>query len=164
MNHQEEKKNKRNGVIGTVIFHSALLILFLFVGLSYYDPPIEDGIAINFGYTPDGAGETTQAPEEVKPTPQEEVVEENTDIDEDVVTQEVDDAPAVSKEKPKTKPVEKPKEPEPDPEPQPTNELLNRLNKVKNAQGSGEGETQGGGDQGDPNGDPNSDNRTGGGG
>ena len=34
-----EKKNKRNGVIGTILFHALLLLSFLFMGLTYRIPP-----------------------------------------------------------------------------------------------------------------------------
>ena len=46
-----EKKNKRNGIIGTLLFHALLLISFLFMGLTYrIPPPPEEGISINFGF------------------------------------------------------------------------------------------------------------------
>ena len=46
-----EKKSKRNGIIGTILFHALLLIAFLFLGLTYQDPPPpEEGISINFGF------------------------------------------------------------------------------------------------------------------
>ena len=44
------KRNNKKGLIGTIIFHSALLLLFFFTGLSYtIPPPPEEGISINFG-------------------------------------------------------------------------------------------------------------------
>ena len=45
-----EKKSKRKGIIGTILFHVLLLVAFLFMGLTYQDPPpAEEGISINFG-------------------------------------------------------------------------------------------------------------------
>lgn len=160
-----ENKNKKNGLIATIIYHVALVVLFLFAGLTYLDPPPEEGIAINFGYEDDGSGNTTQsAPQQQQQAQQpEETAEE---IEEDVVTQESVDAPNVTNEKvekPAQEPVEKPKE---EPKPKPDPRLQGALDKTKNqeGQGSGEGETTGGGDQSDPNGDRNSPNRTGNGG
>ncbi|MFQ3333168.1 MAG: hypothetical protein ACI8ZH_001066, partial [Flavobacteriales bacterium] len=50
-----EKKSKRKGIIGTVLFHALLLVAFLFMGLKYQDPPpAEEGISINFGYMDEG--------------------------------------------------------------------------------------------------------------
>jgi hypothetical protein len=47
-------KNNRAGIIGTILFHVLLLILFLFVGMTYPDPPPpEEGITINFGNSED---------------------------------------------------------------------------------------------------------------
>ena len=53
-----EKKNKRKGIIGTIFFHTVLLVAFLFMGLTYQDPPPpEEGISINFGFNDQGLGE-----------------------------------------------------------------------------------------------------------
>ena len=47
-----EKKNKRNGLIGTVLFHVLLVVTFLFLGLTYrIPPPPEEGISIDFGFS-----------------------------------------------------------------------------------------------------------------
>ena len=53
-----EKKSKRKGIIGTILFHAFLLAAFLFMGLTYQDPPpAEEGISINFGFIDEGFGE-----------------------------------------------------------------------------------------------------------
>lgn len=183
-----ENKNRNKARAWTIIVHVVLLLWFALTGLKYQDPPPEEGIAINFGYEDDGSGANTQAapstpvkniPEPVTPTPV---------AREEVVTQDVEDAPVIeetdepAEETLKEPEVKKPEEPvkettpdpEPEPDPQQTEEELeqqrkqDRLNKLfnttKNGSGSGEGETTGGGDQGDPNGDPLSPNRTGNGG
>ena len=47
-----ENKNKRKGIIGTILFHTLLLVAFIFMGLTYQDPPpAEEGISINFGFS-----------------------------------------------------------------------------------------------------------------
>ena len=53
-----EKTSKRKGIIGTILFHALLLVAFLFMGLTYQDPPpAEEGISINFGFVDEGLGE-----------------------------------------------------------------------------------------------------------
>lgn len=164
--------NRRDGKIATAVFHAILLFLFFIVGIKYMDPLPEEGIAINFGYDADGFGNSESAPTETANTqpnpttqPQEEAVETPA---EELVTQELEEAPAIA---PKTaptpkkpdpvKPVENPT-PTPTPTPKPSNALQNALKSSQSGKGSGEGETKGNGDQGDPNGDPNSASRTGG--
>lgn len=64
---QEAKKNKRKGMLGTLLFHLVLLLCFIFMGLKYQSPPPpEEGIAINFGTNDFGLGSSNK-----------EVVEEN---------------------------------------------------------------------------------------
>jgi outer membrane biosynthesis protein TonB len=184
-----EQKNRNQARIWTVTIHVLLLLWFAFSGLKYQDPPPEDGIAINFGFSDDGFGDNTQAAPVTPPPPAPETpVEETPPVQEEVVTQDVEDAPVIEepkeepkketpkepvKEQPKETPIETPQpDPEPEPDPQPTEEELerqrkaDRLNRMFNTnnKGSGEGETQGGGDQGDLNGNPLSPNRAGNGG
>lgn len=156
-----EPKHKRRGILATIFYHIAMLLLFIFFGLTYQDPPPEDGIAINFGYEDDGSGNTEQsAPQQVE---QSTTTDATSTIDEEVTTQDSEEAPSVTDkqtEQPKETPKEKPKE---ETKPQPDPRLQNALGKTgtQQGQGQGEGETTGGGDQGDPNGDRNSQNRTG---
>lgn len=183
-----ETTNRNKARTWTIVFHVLLLLWFAFTGLKYQDPPPEEGIAINFGYSDDGSGDNTEAaPTTPPPTPAEPVQETPTQ-QEEVVTQDTEDAPVIEQtdepttDQPIEETVETPKEPveetkttpDPEPDPQPTEEELerqrkqDRLNKLFNTNnkgsGSGEGVTEGGGDQGDPNGDPLSPNRTGNGG
>ena len=180
-----ENTNRNKARIGTIVFHALLLLWFAFYGLTYQDPPPEEGIAINFGYQDDGAGNTSQAAPVTPPPPAPAEPVESPQAQEEVVTQDIDEAPVISEPTEETTtqtqpdPVQTPKEPvqeqttpDPEPDPQPTEEELerqrkqDRLNRMFNTQnqgnGQGEGETQGGGDQGDPNGDILSPNRTGG--
>lgn len=54
-----QEKNSRNGVIGTILFHLLLLLLFIQFGMTYQDPPEENagGMVINFGTTDEGMGD-----------------------------------------------------------------------------------------------------------
>jgi len=165
---------------GSTIFAIALLLFIFFFGLTYLNPPPEDGIAINFGYEESGSGNTASSEKVTEPveksTQTETTPTETTpEIIDDVVTQETTDAPAVEKkeeEKQKVEKVEEKKEPVKEEEKKPSNDLLDRLDKTKNQKEasnndgnkSGEGVKTGGGDQGDPNGDPKSQNREGNGG
>ena len=85
-----EKHNKRNGIIGTILFHSLLLIAFLFLGLTYQDPPpAEEGISINFGFVDNGMGKKNPEAEEQKPEiKQEKILEETNESNEEIVTQD----------------------------------------------------------------------------
>ena len=47
-------KDKRKGLLGSIAFHLLLLLIFLFFGLTYYEPKPEDGILINFGNSETG--------------------------------------------------------------------------------------------------------------
>ena len=86
-----EKKDKRKGIIGTILFHALLLVAFLFIGLTYQDPPPdEEGISIDFGVSDDGSGEIDpEDTKEVIEIVEEEIVEEQIETTEEVVTQTV---------------------------------------------------------------------------
>lgn len=107
-----EKKSKRNGIFGTILFHTLLIVAFLFMGLTYQiPPPPEEGISINFGYM--NQGRTEVEPEDKADIPeavQEEIVEEQSAAEDEVATQEVEQAPVVEKTE------QKKKEPEPEKE------------------------------------------------
>lgn len=152
--------DKRNGKVGTIVIHTIILVLFFFVGLSYQDPPPENGIAINFGYDAVGGGNTSSAPsEEQQPTEETTTQTTSQPTESNVATQDVVDAPSVNTQQQTT-----PTEPTVQEDPKPDSRLSGALSSVRDGSGQGEGETQGGGDQGNTNGDPNSPNRTGEGG
>ncbi len=159
LNSYWKDKDKRKGILTTVIAHTVLFLIFLFFGFTEMIPKPEEGIVINFGYTETGSGNTENSG---APTPTETPsIEETVDP---VLTQDVFDAPSIDVKKntvkPKDeKPVEKPVE-----KPKPSSELSDLLNQVENSKAGGEGVAGGPGDQGDPTGDPKSPNRTGGGG
>ena len=49
-----ENKYKRRAVIATFLVHLLAILFFYSFGLTYMDPKIEDGIAIEFGYVEEG--------------------------------------------------------------------------------------------------------------
>ena len=89
MSHSE-KKNKRNGIIGTILFHALLLVAFLFMGLTYrIPPPPEEGISINFGFEEEGVQEIQPEDNSLESNPViEEVVQESVEIEQEIITQE----------------------------------------------------------------------------
>ena len=180
-----ETKHEKKSLAITVIIHVALILLLLFFGFTYLDPPPENGIAVNFGTSSVGQGDV-QPTEPIKsaprntsqPTPPE-PQQKTPEIKEEVVTQDNSDAPVIDKtedkkevkkvekpvEKPKKQtPVEKPvekvepvKKPDPKPDKSTTDALSSILNgpKKDGTQNGGEGNDNQAGDKGDPNGDPN---------
>ena len=104
-----EKKSKRKGIIGTILFHILLLVSFLFMGLTYQDPPpAEEGISINFGFTDEGLGEIEPEDiEEIIDPVEEEIIEEQIESTEEIVTQTTIETAAVEKTEEKKKVVEK---------------------------------------------------------
>ncbi|MCF6306563.1 MAG: energy transducer TonB [Flavobacteriaceae bacterium] len=166
-------KHKKKSMAITVVVHVIILILLFYVGFSYLDPPPENGIAVNFG-TMDTGSEKVQPTEKIKtapkPTETKPVVQQKTEIKEEVVTQDTEDAPVIKKEKKKEVvkevvkeiPKEEPKKevkkkPDPKPDKSTTDALSSLINGPKNdgkAEG-GEGDDKTGGDKGYPNGDPN---------
>lgn len=117
----ETKPQKKSAVITSVILAVLIAMLFVF-GLSYMEPPIENGIAVNFGTSSVGQGkqETTEpvksSPQKSSPQPEPQKSspapeESSSEVNEKVVTQEKEKAPVIKdkKEKEKTKKTEKKK-------------------------------------------------------
>ncbi len=171
----QKKKTRNYGLIGTIAFHAAiLLLLFILSLLAPVPPPEEGGILINFGTSDQGTGNVqpeqaaTVDSRQESNAPREEQPRETTTPakPQPEKTQDVEPAPVIKKEKakpvetPKAKPVEKPKEPE---KPKVDERALYPGKKSKPGQGSSgsEGETGKPGDQGDPTGDPNAKSHTG---
>lgn len=156
-------------MIITVVVHVIILILLFYMGMKYLDPPLEQGIAVNFGTTETGSG-NIQPTEKIKSAPQkttsEPVSQTKTEIKEEVVTQDNEDAPVIKTEKPKKENKETPvkeqpkkevKKPDPKPDKSTTDALSSILNGPKSdgtAKG-GEGNDKTTGDKGDPDGNPN---------
>lgn len=164
-----DTKHKRKSMILTILLHSIILILLFLFGLKYMDPPLESGIAVNFGTTDFGQGNdqplepVKTAPKQTSPEP---VPETKTELNEEVVTQNKEEAPVIKKEEKqeavketlKEEPKkEEPKKPDPKPDKATTDALSSLINGPKNngkAEGS-EGNDNVAGDKGDPSGDPN---------
>lgn len=166
-----ETKHEKKSFAITVVLHVLLIILMLFLGFKYLDPPPENGIAINFGTSEVGAGEN-QPTEPVKSAPQQTTAPEPVSqpepvIEEEVVTQQTEEAPVIEKKK-KPQPVkketpEKPKEQPPaeKPEPKPDKSTTDAMSSILNgpertgSETGGEGDDNAAGDKGSPDGDPN---------
>lgn len=174
-----QEKSQKKSLIITISIYSLLILTLFFFGLTYLDPPLEGGIAVNFGDSEIGHGDTqpltlpkTEPQQEVKQqesVPEEESTPEEPEAEE-IVTQETEDAPVINekketkKETPKKEVKKEEKEekvPEKKPDPKPdkstTDALENILsgNKNQGTGNQGEGDDAYGGDKGDPSGDPN---------
>jgi protein TonB len=165
-----DTKHKKKSMTITVILHLIVLLLLFYVGMTYMDPPIEQGIAVNFGTTDTGTGRIQptktikSAPKETTPPP---VAQLKTEIKEEVVTQDNEEAPVIKKEETKTvqeeEPLkeepkkEKPVEPDPTPDKKTTDALSSLINGPKSdgTEKGGEGNDDTAGDKGNPDGDPN---------
>jgi len=164
-----DTKHEKKSFTITVILHVLLIVLLLFLGLKYLDPPPESGIAINFGNSEVGSGDV-QPTEPVKSAPQpttSPAVTQPEAVEEEVVTQEAVEAPVIAKKEEKKpvvteKPVEPKKvEPAKKPDPTPEKATTDALSSILNGPRSdgtatgGEGNDQAAGDKGSPDGDPN---------
>ncbi len=149
----ETEHEKKSFVITSIIYVIILLLCF-FLGMTYMDPPPENGIAINFGTTEYGSGDV-QPDEPIKSAPQQvQSASQSTPVEDEVVTQDVDDAPVINNKKPQKqtpKEVDKPKE---TPKPTPSKSTSDALNSLINGPKSdgkatgGEGDDDKAGDKG----------------
>ncbi len=164
-----DTKHEKKSLAITVTLHVLLILLLIFFGLKYLDPPPENGIAINFGTSEVGSGEN-QPTEPVKSAPKpttSPVVSQPKPVVEEVVTQETEEAPVIEKKAEKKpvvqqkpvepKKVEPVKQPDPTPEKSTSDALSSILNGPKSdgAASGGEGNDQVAGDKGSRDGDPN---------
>lgn len=87
-----ETKDKRISAALTTVIAMFILFLIFNFGMTYFDPPKEYGIAVNFGTNDFGSG-NVQPKESLKPAQQEiveeEPVEEESPVEEEVVEEEV---------------------------------------------------------------------------
>ena len=161
-----EKKSKRKGIIGTILFHAFLLAAFLFMGLTYQDPPhAEEGISINFGFIDEGFGEIEpEDTEEVTEIVEEEIIEQQIESTEEIVTQSTVETPTIEKTEKKKKVIKKE-----EPKEEVIEEKKPEVNKKalypgsKKTKTSSEGNKKGDGNQGSIDGDQNSEVYEGGG-
>ena len=96
-----DTRHKKKSLTLTTLLLSILLLVMFYIGLTYMDPPIENGISVNFGTTDFGSGrvqpkervrsEPLETPP-VEPTKQE--VSEAVEEVEEKVQEEVSEAPS----------------------------------------------------------------------
>jgi TonB family protein len=94
---------KLNGIIGTMIFHGAMILIIALFGFSTPLPlPEEQGILINFGTDDFGLGDIepayTDLPEDQEMVPQQEVQEVTPD-NEGIITQDFEESASLKEEK-----------------------------------------------------------------
>ncbi|MEL6917632.1 MAG: cell envelope integrity protein TolA [Bacteroidota bacterium] len=63
-----DTRHKKKSFTLTTILLSVLLLLLFYIGLTYMDPPIENGISVNFGTTDFGSGKV-QPKEKIRSEP-----------------------------------------------------------------------------------------------
>jgi len=151
---QEEKKERRKGLAGTLAVHGLLfLLLFLYKIISSGPPAEEEGILINFGTSETGAGVQEEASVSSPPQVQQ------SETKQEVITQDAEPTVSIKKNTKKTEaPVVKMEVKNPEPVVNP-----NALYKGKNPNSKigSEGITQGSNNQGHPDGSSDSKNYSG---
>jgi len=86
-----DTRHKKKSFTLTTLLLSAFLLLLFYIGLTYLDPPIENGIAVNFGTMDYGSGEVQPTkpirsePREVESQPEPQEVAEPVQPEETVV-------------------------------------------------------------------------------
>jgi len=83
-----DTKHKRKSALYTTMIGVLLLVIMFVFGLTYFDPPIEYGIAVNFGTSDVGSG-NVQPTEALKPATTSESEPEPVEEVEDVVEEEI---------------------------------------------------------------------------
>ncbi len=168
-----DTKHKRKSAIITSVILAVLLFWIFNYGLKFLDPPIEYGIAINYGTSDIGEGKPKEIPKIKKANPQQkktEKIEEVKEtpkepIKEKVITQDKKDAPIITKPKEKKeKPKKVIKKDKPKPKPKPKKPSKNTLKAFDNllkgnssdGKPKGEGDDKKPGLKGDKKGDPKS--------
>lgn len=170
-----DTQHKKKSFTLTTLLLSALLLLLFYIGLTYLDPPIENGISVNFGAMDFGSG-NVQPKELIKTTPKqqeqpqqkvEEVVKETPkEKIEEVLTNDEEDAPVIPpkkkevKEIPKVEPKPKEEVKKPVETPKPSQSTTDALSSIINGPKNdgkaigGEGDDKRAGDKGQQDGDP----------
>lgn len=167
-----DTQHKRKSAVITAIILILFIVGIFNYGMKYLDPPIEYGLAINFGASEVGRGEPVEKTKAQATPQQEEVVEEQVEetpeetIKEEIITDDTaEEVPVVEKQVEKKEAVkETPKEvkPKEKPKPKPSKETTDALNSLlngtsKDGANTGEGDDKQSGVKGNEKGDPNSD-------
>lgn len=167
-------KNRKTSLAAfiTIALHALILLFLIWSILTPPDPPYTDsagGVTVNFGNTDEGSGDVqpmtlTPIQADFSPAP---AASQPAETKEDVVTQDLEDAPVIEKTKPTNNPAKpntnpntsnKPKNENPAPV-QPKadpNALFTKGANGKPNNSTGDGTGNKPGDQGKQNGDPNS--------
>lgn len=165
MKYFKTEEEKKSLAITTVLF-VIMFILFFYLGLTSLDPPPENGIAINFGTTEFGSGDK-QPTEAIASAPQPTTAQEATASDDEVLAQDIEEAPVIKQVK-KTQPtkttvkevIKEAVKPQPKQSPQPSKSTSDALSSLINGPKSdgkatgGEGNDNKPGDKGSISGNP----------
>ncbi|HOH99654.1 MAG TPA: TonB family protein [Bacteroidales bacterium] len=155
-----QQKDRTRALVGTIIFHALLLVTVLFLSLTTPLPlPGEEGVEVNLGYSDQGMGDI-QPLEAAAASPQ--AASPQQSPDEEMITQETEEAPAIKEtpRKPEPKPVENKPRTEPEPkkvepeQPKVDPRALYPGRQTGTSSGGSQGETGQPGDQGKPGGTP----------
>ena len=164
---EPKKKYDNKAILGTVIFHAVLLLVFIFFGLTTpLSLPEEEGVLVNLGYTEIGSGD--RQPLSASPPPPQPQPSQAAPEAEDVATQSTEESVAIP-ESPQPTP-ERPRQeepvrdtpqpqqetaqqqPEPEPEPQVDPRALFPGRDRQTTESQSQGETAQTGNQGRPDG------------
>jgi outer membrane biosynthesis protein TonB len=168
-NEQKERKSRIAAIVGTLLFHALMLVVLLL--LAFHTPlplPGEEGVEVNLGYSDEGMGDIQ--PDEPALAPNTAPPPAKTKADDQVVTENTEEAPAIVKvnkkaEKPSPTPVKKTAPvAEPPKEPTVNQKAMYPGKSTKTVAGGNQGTTGKPGDQGKPDGTPGSPNYDGTGG
>jgi len=78
-------KLDRRGLLATIVFHTLLLLILVFAGLTYPDPPPEEeGILVNFGIDETGLGDYEPMGDDQQAGNPDEEVSQETEVTEDI--------------------------------------------------------------------------------
>lgn len=110
---KEERKNRIIAFVISTLTHIIILLILLYFGFKAPDPPLDtvEGVAVVLGTTESGMIETFEQVSKPEPQPVPETVQPK---EEEILTEESADVPAVVKKKEEPKPKEKPVEKQPE--------------------------------------------------
>lgn len=161
---QERARSRTAGMIAVSVYAAAVLLLLLLVRFTLEDRSEMGGIMINFGDTEEAApGSDLASNDRIAEAPQAERRTPAEAEEQEQLTQDFEDAPAVQEKKPKKKP--EPKEVKQDtPKPKPAETPVEKPREVnkkalfpgrtEGSRASSDGTGKGAGNQGDPAGTP----------
>ena len=144
-----QDKNSRSGLIGTILVHLLLLLMFLSFGMTYQDPPEpnEGSMMINFGTSDEGSGEVEA--EEAASSPSESTSASSAESQ--VLTQDNTEAPVINSSERQTEETVQ----EVQSASQSLLDALNAANTSSSSEDGNQGDSGNPGNQGDPDGNPN---------